>query len=185
MNCDALIEKYGRSLSILRTATVSTHGYLSDNTSMDVQSRAMFADLVVKYGSGLLAGEVIQDGSDYYLVAYVTDVGQRTGDGYKKALLLKCNATVTIQKLSSGAFVNVATGVHCVISKTMMSLPNDESRYRDRARGSQRINYVYLSSDEDLEGGYYIIDGSRTLKALDDISPYLTGGIIEAQAILE
>jgi hypothetical protein len=180
LNCNSLIERYGKSLNILRTATVQTKGYIRAHDTNDSQ-----ADLIARYDSALVAGEAIQDGSDYYLTAQVSNVGKGSSNGYKKGILLICNASVTTQALVSGAYATVASAVHCLITKQRMTMPSDEALYREGPRSNEQVNYVYLSSAVVIGDGYYLLDGTRKLKILGEVSPYVWPGILEAQAILE
>lgn len=185
MNCDPKIERYGKALTVVRSPTVATYGIIRPNTGKDIQDRSNFFDAFLKYASALVPGEQVLDGTTYYLTAQADNVMKGAAGLYIKALLLKCNASVTISKLSSGSWTTVTSAVKCLITKAALRIPNDEAAYRERVRGSQDINYVYMAATQELYGGYSIADGTKTLKVLDSISPYLGSGIVEAQAILE
>jgi hypothetical protein len=187
MSCERLIRKYGVALTIQRTPTVTIYGNIKGASSNDIQS-GYFAELIATVPTVLLAdGEVIYDGSAYYLVVNVTKGTKNGVTQYLKSRLLLCNASVTIKKVATGAgsFSTVSSGVKCLITKGGGVLQDDEIAYRERMRGDQSINYVYMAASAGLLPAHYITDGSRTLKVLNDISPYMAGGIIEAQAIVE
>jgi hypothetical protein len=185
MNVSGMLTKYGQSLTVQRSPAVSTTGYLKGVESSDVQTRNNLMDFFVVADSNVVSGEVISDGTDYYLVVDANPVIKGDETLLIKGMVMKCNASVTIKKLTGGAWATVKSAVKCLITKSKLNLPDDEAGYRNKARGNQQINYVYMSASEELQGIHYIEDGSRTLKVLNDISPYIAGGVVEAQAILE
>jgi len=188
MSCERLIRKYGVPLTIQRTPTTTIYGNIKGSTSNNVEDRYNFSELIGTLCTPLLTdGEVIYDsyGLRYFLAVDIIQ-GMKNGvTQYVKALLLRCNSTVTIQKLVNGVLTTVTANVHCLITKSRFRLPEDESMYRERAGGIQQMNFIYMAASAGLLPIHYINDGTRSLKVLDNISPYTAGGIIEAQAVLE
>ncbi len=185
MNPNALIQKYGQALTIKRLVDVTTRGYIKSTKLNDVQARFNFSDLIARADSTIVAGDVLYDGTTYYLVAQVGPAAKGGVTQYLAGLLLTCNASVTIQKVAAGAFTTVKANVRCLITKSRLATPDDETGYRDRTRGNQAVNYIYMAASEGLLPSHFIVDGSRSLKVLNEISPYMAGGIVEAQAVIE
>lgn len=184
MNFDSVIKQYGSTLTIKGTTDVDTFGLISATKLNDVQNRHNIYDLITLSDSAIESGDVIYDGSRYFIVVTTEDHPYMGSIAYRSRMLLLCNASLTIQRYVDNILTTIKTSIHCMITKSRLSALDDDRLIRDSLTGKQEINYIYLSAGEDLQGNDFIVDGTRTLKILNDISPYVTQGILEAQATL-
>lgn len=99
------------------------------------------------------------------------------------------NATVTVQRLriieNSKSLVTIATDVRCIIvPQKRYSQLDEDTIYRDK--GGETTSYnVYFASTEDVKPGDIINDGTTNLRLLNDVEPYIAGGLIIAPAVIE
>ncbi len=184
---DDLIRQYGKLLTINRTPSVTAYVYLKPGSGDNPQRRYNFTEALAQSGKTIVAGEVLQDGTTYYLVANAEVLAEGSTERARKLLLLTCNGSVTVKKpnAAGSGWTTVASNVRCLITKARLDIPNDEVAYGERNRSNQPIIYVYMAASVGLTASCIIVDGTRNLKILDDVMPYLAGGIVEAQAVLD
>lgn len=187
MALDLLIKKYSKSLTLKRASgDVGTFGYIVSTKLNDIQNRSNLYDLIIVSDSGIVVGDVVYDGSRYYLTVTVADKTKQGNTAYIACMLLHCNVSVDIKRYVGGILTTVKSGVRCLLTKSRLDTLDDDAVYRkDRARGDQPVTYIYMSSTETLKKGDLIVDGSISLKVLNDLSLYTVKGLIEAQGVIQ
>jgi hypothetical protein len=184
MSYESMMKKYGIALTIERTVPYSTFGVIEYIKRINIQDRFNLSQITILPESNLQAGEIIFDGTYYYLSADIRLVRVGTKTLAIKGILLTCNASVQISNYVSGTLTKVVDGVKCLITKSSIGTSNDVAQIESGA-GQQEVNYVYMAASVGLDSSHYLTDGSRLLKVMDGISPYMAAGIVEARATLE
>lgn len=185
---DEVIRSVGLACTIVRTSgNVSTYFYINPGKSW--KDAAPYArDGMMPTDSGVVSGDLIQYGSEYYLVVAILD-DRRAGEFFfHKIRLFKCNNTITIKSYDAAtkAFIDSKTGVPCLIVDGRASVMSDRGIMVPGYTGKDLSYYLYAQDGAGISKNSIMVDlAGRHLRALDSINYYFAGGLVEVGVKLE
>uniref|UniRef100_A0A6H1Z8U1 Uncharacterized protein n=1 Tax=viral metagenome TaxID=1070528 RepID=A0A6H1Z8U1_9ZZZZ len=183
MYTESIIRRLGKSYTKVGSAMNTTfYGIIQGTKTSDIQNRHNIFEVIPDLT--LDKGDIIRDGSRYYLVVTAEDHVYQGGTEYSSNMLLFCNVNAIIKRYVNSVLTTIKSDVRCVVSKSRLVTADDDRLYQDRFySGIEPINFAYMSADEPIQKDDIIIDGSRTLRVLNDISPYIISDVVELQVI--
>jgi len=185
---DEVLKSVGEPVTIIRTGgNVSTYLYINPKGSFE-RSAPYERNCMMPTDSGVISGDLIQHGSDYYLVVNLFE-DRRVGEFFDyKARLFKCNTTVAVKAYNSmtKAFANVKTGVPCLIIDSNAYLMSDRGVTVPGYSGRDDVYYLYAQSGAGIDKNSILVDAaSNHFRATDNINAFFASGVVEVPVKLE
>ena len=180
-----LLTGAGKTLTIIRAGGNKT---VILYIKAKLKAAALYArEFLAEYeDDGLQEGDLLQDGSDYYLVPALQKIDVDVSQAIFKGFLYKCNSVVTVRQYNSGTkeYEDLTTDVNCLITDTLFS--GDEDRNTIMRRGTYRgrdiYYFLYIQSVSGFTKKTPVVDAmGRQFKVIDEMNPFFASGIIEAR----
>lgn len=193
---DETIRIAGRSTTIVRDAgNVGTFMY-SDKTGLIIgkrKSEPYFDYEVAAWlpsDSTVVSGDLILQGSTYYLVMSVDQ--DYIGDDLQRysCMLYECNSVVSLYSyndISRQHDTLVKAGVNCLITQVRASAQKEDKNIAIKGYGGKRQPFQYFMRDsEGLTNISTIVDqDNRSFKVNKQFDIFIADGIVQTQVIWE
>lgn len=147
------------------------------------ETRTFHSTLRVPGAASVTSGALLYDGetAEYLLVTAATGMRYGSTVQHSELTLLKCNAAITLKRLSSGTWSTVASSVRCAIMNQPMTDPSDKGQIVPNYRGTSIVAWGHFQTSAAVQQGDQIVDGSRIYLVSHDLNPNLMSGITIAR----
>lgn len=187
---DDTIKMAGRPITILRAAgnlsSFFWNGTFNRKGLEPPRSYERF--FLIPSDSGIVTGDLIQDGTDFYLVMSLSREGEFGETWAFQGTLFKTNSVVSLNKYATGTqiFSQTKTGVNCLITRAhAFRGAEDDMAVLSSRSGRGSLWTLYARTSEGIDKGHTITDqDARDWRVTADSDPSLAGGIFTADIML-
>lgn len=147
------------------------------------ETRTFQSTLRVPGAATVSSGALLYDGEagEYLLVTAATSMRYGAVVQHSELTALKCNAAITLKRLSAGTWSTVASGVRCAILNQPMTDPSDKSQIVPNYRGASIVAWGHFQTSAGVQQGDQVVDGSRVYLVTHDLNPNLMSGVTIAR----
>lgn len=147
------------------------------------ETRSFQSILRVPGAASVSSGALLYDGEagDYLLITAATSMRYGSIVQHSELTALKCNAAITLKRLSAGSWSTVASSVRCAILNQPMTDPSDKSQIVPTYRGTTPVAWGHFQTSVGIQQGDQVVDGSRVYLVSHDLNPTLMAGIMIAR----
>lgn len=187
-----VLREVGRSISIVRSpSNVASFMWIPDRRQRSLDPYSDFSFVAwLPIESGAVPGDLVIYDSEYYLVMARNKQEQFGESEYYRAVLYKCNSTVTIKVYNDATEkfdTTVGTGIHCLITQTPgMELEEDKTLVTATYHGRMQPFQVFMRTSEGLTNQSILTDqAGRNFRINKDFDLFIENGIVRAEVMWE
>jgi hypothetical protein len=187
-----------QTIAIVRTPkNLAAYGII-EATGMDVGRRRLDPYFDFEFSArmpsdcGVVAGDMLIVGSDYYMVMGIEPKQIIAEVGYFKMSVFKCNTIVDIYTFTIGTnnYTTLAkSNVHCLITQVRANeWSEDKALLVPKYRGRQQPFQLYVQASSGIVSGYdcVLVDSAgRRFRISKNIDVFISDGISQTQIMWE
>jgi hypothetical protein len=121
------------------------------------------------------------EAAEYLLVTAVSGMRYGSAVQHSELTALKCNAAITLKRLSAGSWSTVASSVRCAILNQPMTDLSDKSQIVPNYRGTNIVAWGHFQTSAGIQQGDQVVDGGRVYLVSHDLNSNLMAGITIAR----
>lgn len=182
----------GSPMTILRAAgNVASYFWMGTLVRKGLEpSRSFERFYSIPSDSGVVEGDLIQAGSEFFLVASLSRTETFGELLCFQGTLYRCNSVVTVKRYDGDlkTFPVVKSGVRCLISREINRVRSEDDRAAAGfyQKGQGPVFTLFAQESEGIDSGSLLEDqAGRSFRVSDDTNPTLAGGLTMADLVME
>jgi hypothetical protein len=178
-----LVSKFGTAFTPQPSGTAFLGIQTFPSGAVRADTRTFLSTLRCAGASPVSSGALLLDSAsdDSYLASAITQTKIAGVVQTSELTLLKTNSSVTVKRVTAGAWASVATAVKCAILNQPMTDQADKAAMIPNYRGTTPVMWGHFQTSVGVQLGDQVVDGSRTYLVSHDLNTTLMTGLVIAR----